>query len=204
MKTLTVACEIARMKSPLLNLALLIALPALRILAQEEKPAPAQSPTPSALDVPPLPMPSEGKPGDLMKNRPDSSLKLGGEKTPSLMPEGINPVGKSDTTKPGYLPKGHSTYRPPTTSTDLDLRIRYRQAQRRVQDDPALQALWRQSRTARTDYVKRDVLRSYYKLMFQKMLATDKGIFPLVQDRERYTLNRLDQTRVEPTDPTDQ
>ena len=163
------------MKSPLLSLALLFILPALRLLAQ---------------DVPPLPAPSA------------TPAKPSAEPAPSLMPEGIDPVGKPDKAKPGWLPKGHSTYQAPKTANDLDLRIRYRQAESRVLEDSALKALWQQSRTARTDYAKRDALRTYYRLMFQKMVAVDKGILPLVQDRERFTMNRLDQTRVEPTDPT--
>ncbi len=187
------------MKSPLLTLVLLFAMPVLRAFAQQGNPAPLPDPTPAGLDVPPLPVPGKGRQGDLMNVHPEKAAKA----TPSLMPDGIEPAGKSDKTKPGALPKGHSTYRPPTTSADLDLRIRYRQAQSRVLDDPALKALWQQSREARTDYAKRDALRTYYQLMFQKMVATDKGLAPLVQDRQRFTMNRLDQNRIEPTDPAD-
>ncbi len=191
------------MKSPLLTLALVIALPILRAVAQQANPPPLPDPTLDALDaldIPPLPAPSKGRQDDLMNVLPEKRIKP----SPSLMPDGIDPAGRTDKTKPGALPKGRSTYRPPTTSTDLDLRIRYRQAQSRVLDDPSLKALWQQSRGARTDYARREALRSYYQLMFQKMVATDKGLLPLVQERQRYTMNRLDQNRVEPTDPADQ
>ena len=35
------------------------------------------------------------------------------------MPEGIDPTGKPDKAKPGWLPKGHSTYQAPKTANDL-------------------------------------------------------------------------------------
>ena len=77
------------MKSPLLTLALLFILPALRLSAQEENPALLADPAPSALDVPPLP--------ELNKEKSKKPA-------PSLMPEGIDPVGKTDKAKPGWLP----------------------------------------------------------------------------------------------------
>jgi hypothetical protein len=81
----------------------------------------------------------------------------------------------------------------------LDLRIRYRQARTRSATDPAVQAAWEDSRVAKTDFDKREAMKRYYNTLYKKMLALDKSIAPLVTERQRVALHRLDQTRVEPT-----
>jgi hypothetical protein len=90
------------------------------------------------------------------------------------------------------------------TANDLDLRIRFRQAQSRAAQDPVIQGAWEESRVAVTDYDKRAALKSYYQMLFKRMLALDKGIAPIVDDRQRYQLRRLEQTRIDPTDPLDE
>ena len=42
-------------------------------------------------------------------------------------------------------------------------------------------------------------MKRYYNTLYKKMLALDKSIAPLVTERQRVALHRLDQTRVEPT-----
>ena len=98
-------------------------------------------------------------------------------------------------------PKGRSTLRPPTTSAELDARIRFRQAHSRAANEPAIQALWQESREVPTDGQKRDALKRYYTLLYKRIISIDKGIVPLVQERQRVSMRRLEQTRIEPTDP---
>ena len=79
------------------------------------------------------------------------------------------------------------------------MRIRYREARNRSAADPTVQAAWEDSREAKTDFDKREAMKRYYNTLYKKMLALDKGIAPLVTERQRVALHRLDQTRVEPT-----
>ena len=129
-----------------------------------------------------------------MRNQPGGRLKP----DPTLMPERI------PAPKPGDRPKNRSTLKPPVTSADLDARIRFRQAHTRAANEPAIQTLWEESRRAPTDYEKRDALRRYYITLYKRILAFDNGIKPLVDERRRVSLHRLDQTRIDPTDPLDE
>ena len=160
------------------------------------KPAekPAVTPTENPADLPPLPDPSPaGEAGELMKNQPGSRLKPSPQREPGMVPEGV--------IRPGERPKSRSTLKPPTTSADLAARIRYREAHSRAVNDPKIQALWAESRQVATDGQKRDALRRYYGALYTRILALDKTVAPLVEERRRVSLKRLDQTRIEPTDP---
>ena len=148
-------------------------------------------------ELAPLPDPAPaGDPSELMRNQPGSRLKPAPQREPSLVPQGV--------IRPGARPKNRSTLRPPATSAELDARIRYRQAHSRAANDPAIQALWEESRQVPTDGQKRDALRRYYTMLYKRILSIDKGIAPLVQERQRVSLRRLDQTRIEPTDPLEE
>lgn len=160
---------------------------------------------PTPADLPELPAPSDNP--DMTKGQPGGRLKPGGE--PQLLPDEVPTNRKTNPGPP--IPgsafergKTRTSIKPPTTSVDLDLRIRYRQAQSKAAADPAIQAFWEESRLAVTDYAKREAMKSYYQRLFKKMLAIDKGIAPLVEDRQRYALRRLEQTRIDPTDPLDE
>jgi hypothetical protein len=164
-----------------------------------EKPAekPAVTPTENPADLPPLPDPSPGgEPGELMKNQSGSRLKPAPQREPGLVPEGI--------VRPGERPKTRSTLKPPTTSADLAARIRYREAHTRAVNDPKIQAIWQESRQVPTDGQKRDALRRYYGALYTRILALDKTVAPIVEERRRNSLKRLDQTRVDPTDLLDE
>lgn len=192
---------------PLL-LALAIAAPAFsQDAAPAEKPEPAK-PAPAeksaagepattkpaeqtATELPPLPEPEPGSPqADLLRNQP------GGRLTPA--PARV-PGARKLTNPEGVI--GRTTLRPPTTSGELERRIRYREARTRAEADPKLRDLWNESRIAPTDFEKRAILKDYYKGLYAKMLASDKSLEPLINLRRRIALRRLDQTRIEPTDP---
>jgi hypothetical protein len=157
------------------------------------KPA-AAKPEPAPAELPPLPDPAPApEDPDLMRNQPGSRLKP----EPTLMPD-RTPF------RPSVRPRDSSTLKPPTTSADLDARIRFRQAHTRASNEPAIQALWQESRQAPTDYQKRDALRRYYSTLYKRIVTFDKGIKPLVDERQRVSLRRLDQTRIDPTDPLEE
>jgi hypothetical protein len=205
-----VATTAIRMK--LIALVTLLAVP---VFAQDAKPdanpappkvaEPAPPPPAKPPELPPLPAPSgENENTDLLKVPAGGRLRPAPDRPKSLLPEGLAPSRKGDPVRPGMPPKGRSTLTPPTTSVELDARIRYRQAQSRAVNDAAVQSLWADSRAAKTDFEKREALKSYYTLLFRKMVALDKGIATLVEERKRVALRRLDQTRIEPTDPLEE
>ena len=156
---------------------------------------PAVKPTENPPELPPLPDPSPGgEAGELMKNQPGGRLKPAPQKEePFLIPGAV--------VRPPDRPKTRSTLKPPTTSADLAARIRYREAHSRAVNDPKIQALWAESRQVPTDGQKRDSLRRYYGALYSRILAMDKTVAPIVEERRRVSLRRLDQTRIEPTDP---
>ena len=97
--------------------------------------------------------------------------------------------------------KDRTTLLPPVTSTDLDLRIRYRKARTFAEQAPAAVAAWEESRVAKTDYAKREALKRYHELIRVKVLALDPAVAPILNERHAYVLKTLSQTRVDPTDP---
>ena len=161
--------------------------------APEEK-KPAEKPPG---ELPPLPDPAPMPEEDLLRNQPGSRIKPAPEGAPSLLPE-------SEKIKPGERPRGRTTLKPPATSADLDARIRFREAASKAAQDPGIQAMWAESRKAKTDYEKREALRRYYTALYKRVTAFDRGIAPLVEERKRVALRKLDQTRIDPTDPLDE
>lgn len=159
----------------------------------KEKPAETKPAEPAPLPEP-SPLPEQNS--ELLRNQPGEQVKPAPQRETDFAP-GRGRMGDRNRGRSSVL-------KPPTTPAELDARIRYRQAHSKAQNEPAVQALWQESREATTDYLKRDALRRYYKLLYQRILKHDKGLSPLVEERQRVSLRRLDQTRVEPTDPTDE
>ncbi len=165
---------------------LLLALP---VFAQDAKPEEKPAPEKPKADLPALPAPDETP--DPTKGQPGGRLKPAA----SVLPDDVPPPLKRN---PDQM-HTRTTLKPPATSADLDMRIRYREARIRSATDPAVQSAWEDSRTAKTDFEKRAAMKRYYTALYKKMLALDKGIEPMVSVRERLALRRLDQTRIEPT-----
>ncbi len=114
----------------------------------------------------------------------------------SLLPDRIRPTAKP------LLPvvgKGSAILRPPATSAELDMRIRYRQARTIAESDGNVRAAWEESRAAKTDYAKRMALKRYYDSLFARILSIDRGVAPFVEQRKRYEVMVLDQSRIAPT-----
>jgi hypothetical protein len=154
-------------------------------------PKPAK-PGATPADLIPLPDPGPLPEDELLRGQPGSRLKPA--------PEGALIPNSQSAMRPGERPKNRSTLKPPTTSGELEGRIRYREARTKVASDPKVQALWEESRQARTDFEKRDALRRYYKTLYARILTMDKALAPIVEERQRTSLRRLDQTRIAPTD----
>lgn len=173
---------------------LLLIFAALPLLAQEPAAPPANEP---ALEKPELPSPAprDDKLLELLRKNP----------TPEPQPAAPKKAQKADPTKPIKVDpsrdKNRSTLLPPSTSNDLDLRIRYRKARTVAERDPAVIAAWDASRAARTDYAKRAALTRYYELIRAKVLSVDRGVASVLEERHAFTMKRLVQTRVAATQP---
>lgn len=170
------------------------------VLAQDPAPPadPATKPaTPTAQKSEPALNPAELPP--LPDPAPTGESERKAKSETSLVPDGVPKSSRIDERQ-----KNRSTLKPPTTSAELESRIKFRQAHSRASNEPAIQALWEESREAETDFEKRDALRRYYDTLYKRMLSFDKSLKPLVEERRRVSLRRLDQNRIDPTDPLEE
>ena len=181
------------------NLALCIALVALRAAFAGE-PVPSGNPVPS----PPLP----SIPAKPPATEAGKTLSLGEPiprptAPPSLLPDEI----PDRATRPGpvKLPparKPAAGLKPQATAAELDQRIRYSKARNVAEANGGVRAAWEESRDAKTDQAKRDALKRYYDRLFAQMLAVDRGIAPLIEQRHKAEAAALTQKQIAPTVPT--
>lgn len=81
------------------------------------------------------------------------------------------------------------------------LTARYKAVRIKVDKDPAVVALKEAADKAKTFEDERAALREYYRLLFKKIRETDKSLIARANALENAYLERLSQTRVEPTIP---
>ncbi len=120
---------------------------------------------------------------------------------PSLLPDDIPPAPARRTAPPRPETPGKigGSLKPQVTAAEFDLRIRYRQARNVAEASEAVRAAWDGSREAKTDLRKRQALRHYYDVLFAKMVAMDRAIAPLVEQRHKAENARLTQSQIAPT-----
>ena len=173
---------------------LLLLFTALPLIAQE----PAAVPEKKEPELPAkAPLSSDDKLLELLRRNPTPEGKR--EAPKAAKPDAFGLSNRPATASPRE--KDRTTLLPPVTSTDLDLRIRYRKARNFAEQVPAVVAAWDESRVAKTDYAKREALKRYHELIRTKVLALDPGVAPILNERYAYSMRLLSQTRVEPTDP---
>ena len=182
------------MKSSPLLLALLCVTPLFAgAPVKIEKPA-ARPPTP----LPPVISPA----AEADKLLPLVIRPPAADAPPSLLPDEIPPAPVRPTfPKAPDAKKPSSTFRSPETAADLDQRIRYRKARNIAESDPKVRAAWEDSRDAKNDSAKRQALKRYYDALFGKMLALDKGIAPLIEQRREPKDAALEQRQITPAVP---
>ncbi len=98
------------------------------------------------------------------------------------------------------------SFKPPSLGTDADgakLRVEWRQLRNRTVNDPAVQAAKIYAQSARTDLERRNRLREYYDIYYQRMsaLATTPEIKLSLQAQKTSHEGLLAQPRVRPTPP---
>jgi hypothetical protein len=169
--------------------------------AAEKLPSAASSTTDltPAKDVPVTPPPAQPvPPADLM---PAQELP-----TPSPTPDAtLTPEIPSGTTeKPKGTaieqPKGEKKSKTEAAADALDIQVRLRKAKTRAIKDPEAQALWDNSLTAKTDWEKRDSLKRYYRIVYARMEKFEPKLKKEIEERRAFSLRRLEQNRIQPTE----
>ena len=178
----------------LLAAALLTALP---LFAEDKAPAAAEPPA----DNSPPPLAPAGKDQDRLELMPSKPAQLLPPPSGlSLIPEiPLPPERSRPRTVESPIKKRDSA-----TADAEDLikqRIRLREAKTKAQRDPAVQAEWDRAAAVRTDYEKREALKSYYKLLYGRMAKVDPALKAPIETQLRESLGQLEQTRIAPTQP---
>ena len=129
---------------------------------------------------------------------PPSSLPAEVPLIPEEVPQTTKPRGTAIDTA-----RGVKTSKTDVSAAELRERIRFREAKTKALRDAQVQAHWERAAGAKTDYEKREALKSYYKLLYARIAKLDGSIRKLIEQREQFSLRRLEQTRIDPTVPFD-
>jgi hypothetical protein len=82
-------------------------------------------------------------------------------------------------------------------------RIQYRLAKNKAVRDPAVVAALETAQRAKTDLEKREAMKRYYTLLNARIRKIDGSVAKVAREREEYSTRRLEQTRIDPTEPLD-
>jgi len=106
---------------------------------------------------------------------------------------------------PGQPPEISSidprTAGPSDDETDRKLKVLYREVRTKAEKDAGIVSLREKAETAKTFEGERAAYREYYRALFRKMKKIDNSLAKKCDLMEQAYLNRLAQTRIEPTIP---
>ena len=105
--------------------------------------------------------------------------------------------------KPAAEPKAEGKSKTEQSAEELLERIHFREARVKALRDPQVQAEWESSTKARTDYDRREALKRYYKVLYERIVKIDGSVKKTSDTRQAAALHRLEQTRIDPTEPLD-
>lgn len=161
------------------------------LFAQETKPTPAAD---KPLQLAPAPAPSTTDfliPDNLPQNpKPQGSAIP----QPTSMPRSTTRGVTSVPSKPSKTQ---------VAEDEVKQRIQYRLAKNKAVRDPAVQAAWDEAQRARTDLEKREALTRYYTLLNARIRKIDGSLSKVAIERQTNSTRRLQQTRIDPTEPLD-
>lgn len=171
---------------PLLSLLLLAPAP---LLAEEKPAAPAAE---KPLQLAPEPAPTDILiPGNLPQNpKPQGSAIP----QPSSMPR---------STTRGVTSMPSPPNKTQVAEDEVKQRIQYRLAKNKAMRDPAVQAALAAAESAKTDLEKREAMKRYYNLLNARIRKIDGSLGKLAEERQGLATRRLEQTRIDPTEPLD-
>lgn len=177
------------------------------LVAQDDGAAPAA----------PVAPPAEKKPGAASDIPADQRLELLPSDPAPLLPV----PNRTERTEPLPLipdapartekPRGRAVVEPrvekrsktEAAADELQQRVRFREVKTRALKDPGVQSDWERAHTVRTDYEKREALKSYYTRLYAGMAKIDRSLKKRIAEERQRSLGRLAQTRVDPTEPLD-
>jgi hypothetical protein len=120
----------------------------------------------------------------------------------TLIPEQVPPPSKPATPATPDAPKEKKSATE-QSSEELQERIHFREARIKALRDPKVQAEWDRAGKSRTDLEKREALKSFYTLLYDRIVAIDPTVKKTSDLRRDSSLRRLQQTRIDPTEPLD-
>jgi len=164
--------------------------------AQEKAPAKTAAGDKS-LQLAPAPVPSGADlliPDTLPQNPPP---RRSGSPQPSAMPPAPASSARGTAPKP---PKVNKTQ---VAEDEVKQRLEYRLAKNKAVRDPAVVAAWAEAERARTDFDRREWLKRYYSLLNTRIRKIDGSLSKVAVERETDAARRLQQTRIDPTEPLD-
>jgi len=146
---------------------------------------PVPPPAPPALEDPASPIPTE--PLSLIPETPEPVKKPKGEALK-------DPTDKAEKEK---------VDRTTAAENELAGRVRLRELTTRVRQEPKIAGEWNRAQTAKTDYEKREALKNYYKLLYDRITKLDPSLQKRVAEVRAKSLHRLTETRIDPTEAID-
>jgi hypothetical protein len=200
----SIVADLAMKRLPALLAATL--LPALPLFAQDKAPEKTSEPAaPPAAEPGANPAPPPLAPAGKDKDR----LELMPSKPAQLLPPPIDLPLIPEMPVPQERPRTRSVESPIKTrdsatsaaADEVKQRIRLREAKTKAQRDPAVMAEWTRSTEVKTDYEKREALKSYYRLLYARMARIDPSLKAPIALQLQQNLARLEQTRIAPTQP---
>lgn len=122
-----------------------------------------------------------------------------------LIPEAPIPVEKpkGSAIKQPKASRKESQDRTTAAEDEMAERIRLRQLQTKFSRDPKVVAYRDAAETAKTDLEKREALKAYYKALYDKIEKSDSSLKKRVAPLRARLIHRLEQTKVDPTQPID-
>jgi hypothetical protein len=180
-------------------------------VATAQEVAPPATPVPDAFPITPGSSPTpapEAAPPPASAFRPPSGGVLPATASPAAAETPLMPDETPSLDKPEVglavptKPKSEKEKKSKTEIFEQDLQqhIRLRQVRTQALADPAIVAQWDRSVAARTDAAKRNALKEYYKLLYERMLKIDASLKPLIVVQATNAQNRLTQARLTPTE----
>ena len=88
-----------------------------------------------------------------------------------------------------------------TEEQEIKVKIRYKETRLKVEKTPAIESLLAKAKAARTFESERAAYREYYRELFRRIKKLDPTLAKKCDAMETAYLNRLAQTRIEPTIP---
>jgi hypothetical protein len=195
--------------SALLAASVLASLP---VYAEDKAPEPAPStPAPEAPAAAPEPPADASLPPLAPVEKDKDRLELMPSKPAQIIPPPADlpliPEIPIPQDRPPRQPSVPSPIKPKKDSAtaaaedELKQRIRLREARTKALRDPAVQAEWARAQEVKTDYERREALRSYYKMLYGRMVKLDSSLKAPADKLLKQSLATLDQDHIAPTQP---